>query len=66
MSNSLEPLASEGTAVKSSSKTRLCLRCESPFLSGWAGERICPDCKKSTSWRNGTPHRQRLQRPQTK
>ena len=35
-------------------KTRKCLMCEAPFLSEWAGERICPKCKSSSNWRRGT------------
>ena len=34
-------------------KTRKCLMCEAPFLSEWAGERICPKCKSSSNWRKG-------------
>lgn len=38
-------------------KSRNCLRCQSEFLSDWAGERICPKCKKRSAWRTGTlPH----------
>jgi uncharacterized paraquat-inducible protein A len=36
-------------------KQRTCLRCEERFSSSWAGERICPRCKSSNSWRTGTP-----------
>jgi uncharacterized paraquat-inducible protein A len=32
---------------------RSCLRCKTVFDSAWIGERICPRCKGSTSWRNG-------------
>jgi hypothetical protein len=32
---------------------RACLRCKAIFDSAWAGERICPRCKGTTSWRNG-------------
>ena len=35
-------------------KTRKCLMCEDPFLSEWAGERICRKCKSSKNWRRGT------------
>ena len=28
-------------------KTRKCLMCEAPFLSEWAGERVCLNCKPS-------------------
>ena len=34
-------------------KTRKCLMCEAPFLSEWAGERICHKCKSSSNWRMG-------------
>lgn len=36
-------------------KVRQCLRCEATFPSKWAGERICPRCKSSSTWRNGSP-----------
>ena len=36
-------------------KVRRCLRCGSTFHSQWAGERICPRCKSSNTWRNGSP-----------
>lgn len=32
---------------------RVCLGCKSLFDSAWAGERVCPRCKGTTSWRNG-------------
>ena len=34
-------------------KTRNCLACRRPFTSAWAGERICPKCKSSSTWRSG-------------
>ena len=34
-------------------KTRKCLVCKAPFLSEWAGERICHKCKSSSNWRMG-------------
>ncbi|MEQ9643695.1 MAG: hypothetical protein RIM84_26995 [Alphaproteobacteria bacterium] len=34
-------------------KDRVCLRCKTAFRSEWSGERICPQCKRSNSWRNG-------------
>ncbi len=38
-------------------KVRNCLACLRPFNSAWAGERICPKCKSSSSWRSGSaPH----------
>lgn len=35
-------------------KMRICLSCQNPFNSSWAGERICPKCKNSAAWRSGT------------
>jgi len=35
-------------------KARRCLMCYKPFMSSWPGERICPDCKSSHNWREGT------------
>jgi hypothetical protein len=32
-------------------KKRACLCCAEAFDSAWAGERICPQCKTSTVWR---------------
>jgi hypothetical protein len=32
---------------------RRCLACLSLFDSEWAGERICPHCKKKSGWREG-------------
>ncbi len=40
-----------------SPKMRQCLRCRSTFKSAWSGERICPRCKGSHAWRQGTPIR---------
>jgi hypothetical protein len=34
-------------------KTKPCLVCKAPFLSEWAGERICRRCKSSAAWRSG-------------
>ncbi len=36
-------------------KDRRCLRCSGAFVSAWSGERICPRCKKSPTWRRGVP-----------
>ena len=33
-------------------KQRKCLKCREPFLSEWAGERICKKCKSSDFWRD--------------
>lgn len=43
-------------ATTSTAKERNCLRCREVFMSEWAGERICSRCKKSSTWKNGTPH----------
>jgi hypothetical protein len=32
---------------------RRCLACLLEFDSEWAGERICPHCKKKAGWREG-------------
>ena len=34
-------------------KTRKCLVCKAPFLSAWAGERVCRRCKATSAWRGG-------------
>jgi len=34
-------------------KMRACLVCRKPFLSAWAGERICRQCKSTSAWRGG-------------
>lgn len=36
----------------SSAKVRKCLRCLRDFKSAHIGERVCPDCKHSESWRH--------------
>ncbi len=41
------------------SNSRRCLRCRDMFPSEWAGERVCPRCKKSAAWRNGAPDKSR-------
>jgi len=33
-------------------KSRLCLKCKTPFESMWSGERICGHCKRSKAWRS--------------
>lgn len=38
-------------------KSRNCLRCGTGFESEWSGERICPRCKGSNTWRSGAPLR---------
>ena len=37
----------------STQKRRMCLMCCKLFISAWQGERICPDCKQSGTWRDG-------------
>ena len=32
-------------------KVRKCLMCSSSFQSSHIGERICPDCKNTSTWR---------------
>lgn len=39
-------------AGKEQEKLRPCLRCKAEFLSGGAGERICPRCKSGVLWRS--------------
>ncbi len=34
-------------------KRRRCLMCSKLFISAWAGQRICLDCKRSATWRAG-------------
>lgn len=34
-------------------KMRPCLRCRTPFESGWPGERVCTACKGTRSWKSG-------------
>lgn len=34
-------------------KTRRCLMCGQPFVSEWAGERVCRSCKSTAAWRTG-------------
>ena len=34
-------------------RLRSCLKCQTKFQSEWAGERICRNCKGSSTWRNG-------------
>jgi hypothetical protein len=39
------------------SKHRRCLKCGDDFPSEWAGQRVCPRCKKRSEWRSGAPPR---------
>ena len=32
---------------------RKCLMCNMDFSSSWIGERVCPRCKESVSWKEG-------------
>jgi hypothetical protein len=34
-------------------KMRACLICKRRFLSAWAGERVCRQCKSTSGWRGG-------------
>jgi Zn finger protein HypA/HybF involved in hydrogenase expression len=52
MSYEKTPTAEEGDVTL---KVRKCLSCQTPFQSAWSGERVCPKCKTSSSWRAGTP-----------
>jgi hypothetical protein len=36
---------------------RRCLKCGDDFPSEWAGQRVCPRCKKRSEWRSGAPPR---------
>lgn len=38
--------------VGSDYKKRICLYCKEPFLSEWAGKRICHDCKTTPAWQD--------------
>jgi hypothetical protein len=46
-------------SIEDNPKVRRCLRCKASFGSQWAGERICPRCKRSTAWQKGMPSRYR-------
>jgi hypothetical protein len=43
----------EGARPDRKAKRRLCLRCQTPFDSQWAGERICKRCKSHAGWSYG-------------
>jgi len=30
-----------------------CLKCQEPFDSQWAGDRVCPRCERGKTWREG-------------
>lgn len=34
-------------------KRRCCLMCSKQFMSSHIGERICPSCKGTSTWREG-------------
>ena len=34
-------------------KVRACLLCKAAFDSEWSGQRICPHCKRSSTWQRG-------------
>jgi hypothetical protein len=46
-------MASQAKTTKTHGKKRRCLMCRKTFLSEWPGERICPQCKRKHSWREG-------------
>ena len=48
-----KPVYEEDVRHDDERKTRKCLVCKAPFLSEWAGERICHKCKSSSNWRGG-------------
>ncbi len=54
MMENKKPVADENTEPNSEPKLRHCLTCRDSFTSAWAGERICPKCKSSSTWRSGT------------
>jgi|UPI00082A0A40 uncharacterized paraquat-inducible protein A len=45
------PLQEDSPAQQA--KTRVCLKCKTPFESAWIGERICGRCKNTGVWKNG-------------
>lgn len=52
---SAEEVEDDNVLIRRIAKDRRCLRCETPFPSTWSGERICPSCKRSSTWRRGDP-----------
>ncbi|MEM7222472.1 MAG: hypothetical protein AAF495_05800 [Pseudomonadota bacterium] len=34
-------------------KERRCLMCSEPFMSEWAGDRVCRRCRQTSTWRRG-------------
>lgn len=50
-----KPESPDNKRGKDASKIRQCLRCKASFQSEWSGERICPRCKGTSSWKNGVP-----------
>ncbi|MDA0703860.1 MAG: hypothetical protein O3A96_11590 [Proteobacteria bacterium] len=55
--DAVEAEASSADPPADAPKKRECLRCNTKFTSDWAGERICPRCKGSSAWKNGSPLR---------
>lgn len=49
--DTLEKTANSGAENR---RKRACLSCSTTFDSEWAGERVCPRCKGSSKWRNGS------------
>jgi predicted RNA-binding Zn-ribbon protein involved in translation (DUF1610 family) len=35
-------------------KARICLSCRGTFDSAWVGERVCPRCKGTATWRSAS------------
>jgi hypothetical protein len=49
----LKDLEKSDLETAKEAQTRNCLVCRTPFLSAWAGERICVRCKTTSTWRGG-------------
>jgi hypothetical protein len=57
MSNLRRQLGGEGDAESfrgAAQKHRRCLKCHNQFISEWAGERICAQCKSLQAWRESS------------
>lgn len=46
-------LAEEARRISDTERIRSCLICRKDFSSAWAGERICRNCKSTSTWRSG-------------
>lgn len=42
-----------GPPVKATTRTRRCLSCRKEFGSHGAGNHVCPDCKRTSTWAEG-------------